>query len=373
MLRSGRATGPAVRRLGVIALAVAAATLIAACGGSGRHRPAAARVTPVTLLDQTVGAARTVDSGQIDLTLDVALRGVKQLGAKPITLEISGPFARASHGSVSTALAIALTAAQSHVAAGLDIVRGVTYLGLGGQFYELGGGHGTKPGEGSTGVTGATGPLGAPGLNLSSWLISPRLVGTAEVGGVETEHLHASVDVPKALQDLYARLSPELGDSGASGASGATGGPGVTGDSGATGDSVATGDSGATGVSGASFSLDAVLPLLESAINSATVDIYTGVSDHVVRRAHLAVAFTVPAIAAGALGGATGGRLDLDATLTDVGKPQSIVAPPDAQPASKLLNGVLALESQFGSLAPLVKGFGSMLPVALGVPGVTGG
>jgi hypothetical protein len=97
-----------------------------------------------------------------------------------------------------------------------------------------------------------------------------------------------------------------------------------------------------------------LLPLLESAITSAQVDIYTGVSDHIVRRFDLAIDFTVPQIASGAIDGLTGGSLSFDATLTQLGQPQTITAPAGAQPASKLLNGVFALESRFGSLAALV-------------------
>jgi hypothetical protein len=64
----------------------------------------------------------------------------------------------------------------------------------------------------------------------------------------------------------------------------------------------------------------------------------------------------VPQIAAGAIDGLTGGSLTADVTLTDLNQPQTITAPAGAQPASKLLNGVFALESRFGSLASLVAG-----------------
>ena len=56
------------------------------------------------------------------------------------------------------------------------------------------------------------------------------------------------------------------------------------------------------------------------------------------------------------------------ATLTDLGAPQTITPPASAQPASKILNGVLALESEFGSLAGLTRQFAGML----GVGGASG-
>lgn len=328
----------------MIAAAGAAVTLIAACGSAQRHPAASARVTPATLLAQTVGSADTLQSGRIDMTLALTLDGVKELGGKPVTLELSGPFARGSGGRVSTDLALALSAGTSHVTAGLDIVDGVTYVGLGGQFYKLG----AAPGAGATGMTGASGAMGwLGGLDPSGWLRSPHIVGNAVIGGVSTRHLHALVDVPTVLDDLAKLLGPVLG---------------------------ATGASGATGSTGATGPVTQVLMMLESAITSASVDLYTGVTDHIPRRAQLAIAFTVPQIAADALGGLTGGSLDLDTTLTELGQTESVAAPADAQPASKLVNGVLALESQFGSLAPFVKQFGSLVPAALhGSPAILGG
>ena len=75
-----------------------------------------------------------------------------------------------------------------------------------------------------------------------------------------------------------------------------------------------------------------------------------------VRELKLAVAFAVPSLASGALGGLTGGSLDLDATLTQLNQRQTITAPASSPPASGILNGIYALESQFGSLASLFAG-----------------
>jgi hypothetical protein len=323
----------------VIALALAASALIAACGGSGRHRAAALRMTPATLLAQTARAAGAVDSGQLDLTLALTLDGVEQLGGQPVRLEVSGPFAREGRHGLSTDLTLALSVAQSNVGAGLDVVGGVAYLGLGGQFYRLGTPHERLP---EPGASGASGPARSLGLDPSGWLSSPRIVGTADVGGVTTEHLHALIDVSKVLDEVSKLIAPALGASGAS------------------------------GVSGPASTARSALQALDSSITSATADLYTGVADHIVRRVHVAIAFTVPAAAAGADGGLTGGSLDIVATLTDVNRPQSITAPANPQPESKLLNGVLALESQFGSLAPFVKRFGATLPSALLAPSGTG-
>jgi hypothetical protein len=337
MGRRGRASLPGLHGLVAIALAFAVAVLLAACGGGGRDKATAAKTTPATLLAETAGSADTINSGRVDVAATLALDGVKQLHGEPIALDVSGPFTRQS-GRLAADLAVNLAAAQTNAGGALDVVGGAVYVGLGGRFYRLRGPsvpseRGTTGARGATGASGATGIAGILrrlGLDPSDWLSSPQIAGTADVGGVATEHLHSQIDVANVLDDLAA-LSARAGASGASGAT------------------------------GASSPLSADLRLIESAITSATLDVYTGVADHIVRRVALAIDFTVPAIAAGILDGLTGGSLDVVATLTDVNQPQSITAPAHAQPASKLLNGVLALESQFGSLAPFVKQLESLL------------
>jgi hypothetical protein len=316
--------------LGAVALALAVAALLAACGSGSRDKATAARTTPAALLAQTAGSIDTLSSGHIDVAAALALDGVKELGGQPITLDVSGPFARES-GHLAADLNATLVAGTTSVDAAVDAVGGAVYVGLGGQFYEL---RGHMPSAGAAGTSGATGTSGIAGvlrrlgLDPSDWLSAPRIVGTADVSGVTTEHLHAAVDVANVVDDLAAAISGATGSTGASGASGST---------------------------GASSAVGPDLRLIESAITSATLDVYTAVADHIVRRVALAIDFSVPPIAAGLLDGVSRGSLDIVATLSDVNQAQSITAPVDVQPSSKLLDGVLALESEFGSLAPFVK------------------
>jgi hypothetical protein len=343
MGRCGRASIAGLRSLVTVALALALAALVAACGSGGQDKATAAKTTPATLLAQSAGSADTIKSGNIDVAATVALNGVKRLDGQPIALDVSGPFTRQS-GRLAADLTVKFAAAKTNADASLDVVGGVVYVGLGGRFYELRR-RAARAGSGATGTTGATGTSGIAatlrrlGLDPSDWLSSPRVAGTANVGGVTTEHLHAQIDVANVLADLAPLITRASGATGASGAAGAS------------------------GASGVASPLSSDLRLIESAITSATLDVYTGVADHIVRRVALAIDFTVPPIAAGVLDGLTGGSLDFVATLTDVNQPQSITAPPNAQPASKLLNGVLALESQFGSLAPFVKQLESLAAI----------
>ena len=313
-----------------VPLAIAAAIGLAACGGGGHAKASASvKISPARLVSQTFSASGGVASGSVSLSLDLTLDGIKQLDGKPISLTVSGPFSRSAH-VISTDLTAVISAAGASDTIGFDSVDGRSYLGLGGTFYDLTQGS-TSIKDGVTPLgsapAGASGAFGALGIDLRSWITDPVELPQTSVGGVTTDHLQAQIDVANVLGDVSKMI----------GARGATG---------------------ATGAAGSSTSSDvtSLLPLLESAITKAQVDIYTGVADHIVRKADLDIAFTVPEIAAGAIDGLTGGSLTVDVTLTDLNQPQTITAPPAVQPARKLLNGVFALESRFGSLASLVAG-----------------
>ena len=272
-----------------------------------------------------------MSSGQVSLSLDLTLDGIKALDGKPVSLAVSGPFTRSGH-VISADLEAVLSAAGSSATIGFDDVDGSSYLGIDGTFYDLTQRSASLSVNGATAVSsppvggsGAAGGLAGLGIDLRSWITDPVELPQTMVGGVTTDHLQAQLDVANVLGDVSKMIG------GATGASGTAG-------------------------SSASSNVTSLLPLLESAITKAQVDIYTGVADHIVRKADLDIAFTVPQIAAGAIDGLTGGSLTADVTLTDVNQPQTITAPTGVQPASKLLNGVFALESKFGSLASLVAG-----------------
>jgi hypothetical protein len=327
MSLGGRASTRHLRRRAAVPLAIVAAIGLAACGGSGHAKASASvKVSPARLVSQTFSASGGVQSGNISLSLDLTLDGIKQLDGKPVSLTVSGPFSRSGH-VISTDLEAVISAAGASDTIGFDSVDGRSYVGLGGTFYDLTHGVSTLK-DGATPLgsapAGASGAFGALGINLRSWITDPVELPQTTVGGVTTDHLQAQIDVANVLGDV----SEMIGARGATGAAG----------------------------SSASSDVTSLLPLLESAITKAQVDIYTGVADHIVRRADLDIAFTVPQIAAGAIDGLTGGSLTADVTLTDVNQPQTITAPTAVQPESKLLNGVFALESRFGSLASLVAG-----------------
>ncbi len=91
---------------------------------------------------------------------------------------------------------------------------------------------------------------------------------------------------------------------------------------------------------------------MTSAIQEATVDVYSGKDDHILRRLGLSLAIEPPAIAGGTV---TSANVDLTITLSEVNEAQTISAPSDAKPISDLLSrfglsGLGSLGSSGGSV-----------------------
>ena len=108
------------------------------------------------------------------------------------------------------------------------------------------------------------------------------------------------------------------------------------------GGSLGLGSSGSTG----SLSPSEVSELAKS-IKSAHVDVYTGQSDHLLRRLEVSAAVTGTPQTQALLGGLSSANLKVLLELSDLNKPQSISAPANPQPASQLLP---ALQQLVGAL-----------------------
>ena len=84
---------------------------------------------------------------------------------------------------------------------------------------------------------------------------------------------------------------------------------------------------------------------MSSAVDSASVDIYTGKSDHIVREFATSIGFTVPPVAQGSLAGVTAGSVNLDLTITDLNAHETVTAPTSAEPFKNLLGSLGGLSS----------------------------
>ena len=280
---------------------VAVASAVAACGGSGASPPDAAK-----LLSQTFGTnLDKIHSGNLSLSLDADLKGISTLGGKPLSLQLSGPFTDSAGPAFDFNATV--TVSGNTIPIGIISSGKALYLELAGTDYSMPASVNSAL-QRETATSSGGGPsnvLSKLGIDPSSWLTDPKVVGSATVGGVSTEHLTAQVDVAQFMSDALKVVS-----SNANLAGGSTG------------------------------ELGSINPTaVASAVKSAQVDIYSGASDSILREFRLAVSFVVPQGFQSKLGGLTGGSLDLDATITNLNAPETIKAPSSAKPFSSLLGG----------------------------------
>lgn len=289
---------------------VLAAATIAACGGSGASSSGSSSGA-AHLLSQTSANAGKIHSGELSLTINADLNGLAALGGQPVGLQLAGPFTESA--GQGTAFDFSATASFKGQTIPLSILSTGTalYLEFAGTYYSLPASIDSalaKEAQSGSSSGGSGDLLSRLGIDPSAWLAAPKIVGSATVGGVQTQHLVADVDVSRLLGNLAKVVSRV---------------------------------SGTAGKQAASELSPANLKQVESAINSARVDLYSGTADHIERELRLAVSFTIPSGDQSSLGGLTSGSLTLDATITDLNAPETITPPTSSQPLSSLLGGGL--------------------------------
>jgi hypothetical protein len=137
-------------------------------------------------------------------------------------------------------------------------------------------------------------------LPVGRWILDPKLTGSESIGGVKADHVTGRLDAAGALHDIFSAVrsaggtAPDLSGSGA----------------------------------------DEV----RKAVDAASVDVWSGHDDHLLRRLRLAVSFRVqpPASLRAKLGQFSGGRFAFDVELGRVNQPVDVKAPAGAKPASAL-------------------------------------
>ena len=307
--------------LAVCALALALPAILAGCGGddgdSGQD--------PQTVLDETFSNDQSISSGNLDLTLGVDASG-DQGGSLDVSL--TGPFQTEPDEQAVPQLDLTATAKGSGANFDLDFTGGLVvtsdnaYVEYNGKAYEVGADTFKQVKDqiaaqaGNEPVTpasfpeackqaleqaGATDTSGCD-IDLQTWLTNLTDEGTADVGGTSTIHVHGDLDVAKVLSDIgnLAAAFP--------------------------------------GVSSSGFD-PTQLGSLSSAVTEATMDVYSGEDDHLLRKLDLSLTIDPSAIAGGSVAIPIEDiQIDLGLELTGVNAQQTISAPSDAQPISQLLS-----------------------------------
>jgi hypothetical protein len=305
-----------------------AAALIAGCG-SGNDSDA----DPQELLEQTFSADAEITSGVLDLSLDADAEGED---GGTVSGTLSGPFqstgadqlpefdfdlslnADAANQGLDFEGGLTITKDGAFVAAdGTDYeVDEATFMGFQDLYAESAKSQEAESEEGAA-------LFSQLGIDPATWLTDVSNEGTEEVGGAETVHISGSADIGRIVEDTQGL------------AANAPGGAGELG--------------------------SGQIKQLEEGVKSATVDVYTGEDDQILRRLDLALELEDP-------GSNDALSLSLSIGFSDVNESQEINAPEDARPLDELIPGGV------GGLGGLGSGLGGLGGLeGLGGTGTGGG
>jgi hypothetical protein len=306
----------------IVALALAAFG-VTACGGSSASDQSAEE-----LLKDTFGPDHEVKSGKLDVGIDLDIEGLRGL-SEPVSIKLTGPFQSLGKESLPKFdLALALSAGGDSFTAGAVSTGEKGFLKIQGRAYDVGKRifdqvekgyvEAQKPSKGKKGTT-----LSSLGIDPSAWLTNPRKVGEEKVGGTDTVHVTAGIDVEKFLADVN-KLLAKAGELGVAEA-GAPVPEGLT---------------------------DKQRRDIARAVKSAKLDVYPGADDKTLRRLTIAVELDVPGDVRKSVGGLTSGKIAFDLTIADLNEDQDIKAPASSRPLAELseaLGGLLGGGSGTGT------------------------
>lgn len=317
---------------------------LAACGGGGGGGNAD------SLLKQTFSGHKPVHSGKIEVGLNLDVQGLPQLKG-PVKLTLSGPFERQAPKTLPNFdFDLSVSATGQTFTAGAVSTGGRGFVKVQGSNYDV-----PAPifatlkrsyaqAQSQRSGTPSNLKITSFGIDPRQWLSNAKVVGESDVAGAKTEHISADVVVPKLLDDINNLLTraARLG--------------------------VKRSQNLPTSLSAAARKQ------LAGAIHNATLDVYTGKDDKILRRLDVELQFNVPKGSRAGAQGLTGGRIGLTLQYSDLNQPQTIATPTNVRPFTEL-RGALSSLSALG----LGGGAGSTAAGAAGgsfkatSPGATGG
>ena len=279
--------------------------LLSACGGSSSESAQA-------LLNDTF-SARQIESGDVNLALTVGATG-SSASTKSLSVRLSGPF-QTARGGQAPALrpAAAARRRRPRASAGATSTGSALYIELAGTWFStpesayaaLQQGYAQAVKKASAAKARST--FASLGIEPARWLSHPVDVGTATIAGVETVHLTASVDVAGFLAD-----GSKLSQAGGALGLGST-------------------------TSGASVLSPSAIAELAGSVRSAHVDLFTGKSDHLLRRLELDATVSGTSQTKAILGGLSTADIKVSLELSDLNKSQRITAPSRPESFTQLL------------------------------------
>ncbi len=302
-----------VRAAVALLLAIFCGCLLSACAGDSSGSAQA-------LLDETFSGHKQIESGNFKLSL-VLGADTSSTSSKPLAVTLSGPFESAPSGAQAGklprfALQLQLGAAGHSLQAGATSTGSALFVELAGTWFSTPSSTYKALEESYTQATKKASSaklrstFSSLGIEPGRWLSNPTKLGTVTVGGEATIHLLAAVDIPAFLADVskLSQAGSSLGLDSVPGASSA----------------------------GGTLSPSVINELAKS-IKSAHVDVYTGESDHMLRRLEITAAITGTPQTQGLFDGLSNANLTVQLEFTDLNKKQTISAPANAEPPTQLL------------------------------------
>ncbi len=315
--------------LSLLAAGAVLVLILSACGSSSN-------TSPSSLLQQTFGGSHTVNSGSVSIALRVNPAGSSTL-TSPITLSFGGPFESQGKGKLPKSnFNVSLSAQGKSGSLGILSTGSAGYVTLQGTSYQLPAatfqklessfaGLASSPSGGS-----GSGTLAKLGIHPLDWLTHPSVVGTETVGGTETTHIRAGVNVAALLTDVNTVLQKAS----SLGVAGATKTP--------------------------SNIPQATRQRIAGAVQNPTFDVWTGKSDKTVRRLSIQLTVPVSGQISSLLGGLNSAQIGLSMQYSNLNQPQTITTPTNVRPftefSTKLQSFLAAVQ---GSLSGVTGGLGS--------------
>jgi hypothetical protein len=280
------------------AFTVMGALAVAACGSSSSGDSAQ------SLLRQTFSGGKSVKSGRLNVALNANLQGVQGVSG-PVAIRLSGPFQSSGPDALPRFdFTLGLTTAgQAFTASGISTGE-AGFVRFQGQPYALSPQlfeqfkKGYLQSQKQAGKKKGSSTFASLGIDPSRWLRSPRKAGEQDVGGTKTIRITSAVDIPRFLTDLDSLLS-RAGSLG-------------------------------QGAQVPQRLTPAQRQAVEKAVRDATVDVYTGADDKMLRRLDLRVRLNKTAKSGG-------GTVRFTLEIDDLNADQKISAPAGARPLAELL------------------------------------
>jgi len=288
------------RQLACALLLVAGMALaVTACGSSSGQA--------TKLLEQTFGGSHSVNSGDLSVVLDVDPSGSSTLKA-PITVSFGGPFQRMGAGSLPASnFEIGISELGSSASVGLLSTGSTGYVTLQGASYQLPAASFQKLESTFAQITSSaaggsgSGALSRLGIDPLRWLTDPSVIGTERVGGAETTHVRATVNVDALLGDINTFLQKAA-------------------------------SAGIAGTAGISTISPVQRSRIANEVKNPRLDVWTGTGDKTLRKLAIKLSVPVSGRVSALLGGLRAAQIGLSLQYSNLGQHQTIQAPARVRP-----------------------------------------